>query len=264
MAAPAHPRLRRFHQAVQFAFPQRASIGVIVALMLSVAAINAVEPLIVKSILDGLASAQAGRIVVISLAALAVAAIAREVMDGAAHWLTWRTRIGLQYALLEATVGKLQTMPLHFQRRAGVGAIMMRLDRSIPGFTGAVNLILFNVLPSIFFLSIAVFIMVRLDWRLAAMVLVFAPMPGLIGMHAAPEQTRREWALLDRWAHIYSRFNEVLSGILMARSFAMEDAERARFLREVSAAHKMVISGVGTDVGYGAASGTGLQRADMV
>jgi ATP-binding cassette, subfamily B, bacterial len=60
--------------------------------------------------------------------------------------------------------------------------------------------------------------------------------------------------LLDRWAHIYSRFNEVLSGIVMVRSFAMEDNEKARFLRDVSAANRVVISGVASDVGYGAAS----------
>src|SRR5690349_10066359 len=222
--------------------------------MLAVAAINAIEPLIIKSIFDGLTVPGATSILMVSLGALAAIAIARELMDGAANWLTWRTRIGLQYALLEATVGKLHRLPLQIQRSEGVGAIMTRLDRSIQGFTGAVSLILFNVLPSVIFLSIAIFIMLRLDWRLAAVVLVFAPMPALIAMAAAPEQTRRERSLLDRWAHIYSRFNEVLSGILMVRSFAMEDAEKARFLRDVSAANRVVISGVATDVGYGAAS----------
>ncbi len=62
-------------------------------------------------------------------------AVARETMDGFANWLTWRTRIGLQYALLEATIGKLHRMPLRVQRSEGIGAIMTRLDRSIQGFT---------------------------------------------------------------------------------------------------------------------------------
>jgi ATP-binding cassette subfamily B protein len=251
---PTPGRLKRLHKAVQFAFPQRFAIAAIVALMLVVAAINAIEPLIIKSIFDGLTAAGATSILILSLGALAAIAIVRELMDGAANWLTWRTRIGLQYALLEATVGKLHKLPLQIQRSEGVGAIMTRLDRSIQGFTGAVSLILFNVLPSVIFLSIAILIMLRLEWRLAAVVLVFAPMPALIAMAAASEQTHRERSLLDRWAHIYSRFNEVLSGILMVRSFAMEDAEKARFLRDVSAANRVVITGVATDVGYGAAS----------
>jgi hypothetical protein len=53
--------------------------------------------------------------------------------------------------------------------------------------------------------------------------------------------------------HIYSRFNEVLSSLVVVRSFAM-DAEKSRFLRDVSAANQVVVRGVATDAGYGAAS----------
>jgi ATP-binding cassette subfamily B protein len=57
---------------------------------------------------------------------------------------------------------------------------------------------------------------------------------------------------LDRWARIYSRFNEVLSGILIVRNFAMEEPEKQRFLGEVELANREVIQGVATDAGYGA------------
>jgi ATP-binding cassette subfamily B protein len=76
----------------------------------------------------------------------------------------------------------------------------------------------------------------------------------LIAMRAAPEQVARERVLLDRWAHIYSRFNEVLSGILIVRSFTMEEAEKKRFLGDVQLANEAVIKGVATDAGYGATS----------
>jgi ATP-binding cassette subfamily B protein len=123
--------------------------------------------------------------------------------------------------------------------------------------------ILFNILPSVMFLVIAVWIMLGLDWRLAAGVLVFAPMPALIATRAAPEQTRRERTLLDRWAHIYSRFNEVLSGIMIVRSFAMEDVEKRRFLRDVHAANQVVIRGVATDAGYHVASNLAVALARL-
>jgi|SoiMethySBSTD1v2_1073268.scaffolds.fasta_scaffold16043_2 ATP-binding cassette, subfamily B, bacterial len=245
---------RRLRQAVHFAFPQRRAIIAIMMLTLTVAAVNAVEPLIVKAMFDSLTGHQAVSSLVLAIAALAGCAVLRELMDGTSNWLTWRTRIGLQYALLEATVGKLHTMPLRIQRSEGVGAIMTRLDRSIQGFTSAVTLILFNVLPSVIFLIFAVAIMLSLDWRLALVVLLFVPLPAIIAIYAGPEQTRRERALLDRWAHIYSRFNEVLSGIHIVRSFAMEDAEKSRFLRDVSAANQVVIRGVALDSGYGATS----------
>src|SRR3954471_13252581 len=227
-------RRRRLIELARLALPHWQSIGLIIGLTLAVASINAVEPLILKVIFDGLWAPDGSQVLLIGVVGLAAIALARELMDGGANWLTWRTRVGLQYTLLEATIGKLHSMPLRIQRSEGVGAIMTRLDRSIHGFTQAVTLLLFNVLPSIIFLIIATTIMLRLDWRLALLVLTFAPLPALIAVHAAPEQTRRERSLLDRWARIYSRFNEVLSGILIVRSFAMESAEKNRFLLDVS------------------------------
>lgn len=70
-------------------------------------------------------------------------------------WLTWRTRIGLQYTLLEATVGKLYRVPLRMQRPEGVGALMTKLDRSIQGLVGALALLVFSVLPAKLFLLIS-------------------------------------------------------------------------------------------------------------
>jgi ATP-binding cassette subfamily B protein len=231
--------------------------------MLAVASSNAIEPLILKMILDGLGTSNGSSALLIGIAGFSAIALTRELMDGGANWLMWRTRIGLQYALLEATIGKLHSMPLRLQRSEGVGAIMTRLDRSIQGFTQAVTLLLFNVLPSVIFLIIAVSIMLRLEWRLALMVLIFAPLPALIAVHAAPEQTRRERNLLDRWARIYARLNEVLAGIVTVRSFAMEGSEKNRFLRDVSSANEVVVRGVATDVRYGTVSNLAIGIARL-
>jgi ATP-binding cassette subfamily B protein len=231
--------------------------------MLAVASINAIEPLILKMIFDGLGTSNGSTALLAGIVGFSAIALTRELMDGGANWLTWRTRIGLQYALLEATIGKLHSMPLRIQRSEGVGAVMTRLDRSIQGFTQAITLLLFNILPSIIFLIIAVSIMLRLEWRLALVVLLFAPLPALIAVYAAPEQTRRERNLLDRWAHIYSRLNEVLAGIVTVRSFAMEHAEKNRFLRDVSSANEVVVRGVATDVGYGTVSNLAIGIARL-
>jgi ATP-binding cassette subfamily B protein len=247
-------RLRRLHAAVRFALPQRHAVVLIVILVLAAAGINAFEPLVLKWVFDQLTEIRQPSAILSGVLLLLAFAIAREAMDGFANWLTWRARIGLQYALLEATVGKLHRMPLRIQRSEGIGAIMTKLDRSIQGFTSAVTLILFNIMPSIVFLVIAIAIMVRLEWRLAVLVLAFAPVPALIAAYAGPEQMQRERTLLDRWAQIYSRFNEVLSGIVIVRSFAMEDTEKGRFLRDVAAANKVVIRGVAIDAGYASAS----------
>jgi ATP-binding cassette, subfamily B, bacterial len=254
---------RRLHQAVRFALPQRNAILVVLALTAFMAAANAAEPLALKYIFDGLAQGGTFELLIRGLALLSVLALGREAAHGFSDWLTWRTRIGLQYALLEATVGKLHNMPLRMQRSEGVGAIMTRLDRSIQGFVDAVTKLLINVLPAFIFLMIAISIMFALDWRLALLVLLFAPMPAVIAMHAAPEQVRRERSLLDRWSRIYSRFNEVLSGILIVRSFTMEEVEKRRFLSEVAEANQLVVRGVATDAGYGATANLVIAMARL-
>ncbi len=247
--------LRNFHRAIRFALPQRNAILLILGLTVLMAILNAAEPLALKYIIDSLSQRpMAVTALWTGLGVLAALALSREGANAMSDWLIWRTRIGLQYALLEATIGKLHQMPLRLQRSQGVGAIMTRLDRSIQGFVAAVTQMLFNILPAAVFLVIAITIMFRLEYRMALLVLLFAPMPALIAVRAAPEQVRRERALLERWASIYSRFNEVLSGILIVRSFTMEEIEKKRFLDDVNVANRAVIHGVATDAGYGATS----------
>ena len=89
--------------------------------------------------------------------------------------------------------------------------------------------------------------MFRLDWRLAVGVIVFTPIPALIGARAAPEQIRRERRLVERWSSIYGRFNEVLAGMMTVKGFGMEDAEKRRFLDGVREGNEVFRRGVRTD-----------------
>jgi ATP-binding cassette subfamily B protein len=77
---------------MRFASPQRGPIGLVILLMLAVATINAVEPLILKIIFDGLGASDGHRALLAGVAGLAAIMLARELMDGAANWLRWRAR----------------------------------------------------------------------------------------------------------------------------------------------------------------------------
>lgn len=238
--------------AARFVGPLRAQFAAVLALTLIAAGAAAAEPLLLKAIFDGLdggAPSVAG-----DLAVLAALALGREAVSAAADWAMWRARLSLQHALLDAAVQKLHGMPLHRQRAEGTGALMTRLDRAIQGFVGGASQLLFQTLPGLFFLVLAAAAMLQLDWRLALIVLVFAPAPALIAALASPEQMARERKLTDRWVAIYGRFNEVLSGLLVVRSFAAEEREKRRFLDGVAEANALVASGVARDAGFGAAS----------
>ena len=251
---PGQKNVGRFQRALAFAFPFRRSVGVIFLLTLVIAAINAAEPIVLKYIFDEIQQTRNLTALMRGIWILVALAVGREVFSSFSNWLTWHTRLGIHYKLLEATVGRLHRMPLKLQRSEGVGAIIARLDRSIQGFIGAVTNILFNIFPAVLYLGISIFVMVHLNWKLALLVLCFAPVPAVLAAFAAPEQVRRERDLLEQWAKIYGRFNEVLSGILTVRSFAMEEAEKSRFLGDVSKANQVVSKGVSIDTGFGAAT----------
>lgn len=258
---PAAPgRMRR---ALIFAAPFRGTVIAITVLTLIVAALNAGEPLVLKKIFDDLGGHRSTTLLLEGVAILGGLALLREIGNSLSNWMTWRTRLGIHFLLLESTVSKLHRMPLRVQRSEGVGAIMTKLDRSIQGLIGTLTQLLFSIFPAILYLAISLVIMVRLDWRLAVIVVLFTPLPAIAAAVASPEQERREATLLDRWSKIYSRFNEVLSGIVTVRSFAMEDVEKRRFLTDVDAANRVVVRGVGLDSGYAAASNLVIAAARL-
>lgn len=254
MAVAATTSRGRVRRSLAFARPFRGAIVVISLLTVVVAAMNAAEPLVMKEIFDEFGSARRAPALMKMVVVLATLAILREVGGSLSNWLTWRVRLGIHFILLESTVAKLHRMPLRIQRSEGVGAIMTKLDRSIQGLVGTLTQLIFGTFPALIYLVMAVFVVVRMDWRLAIIVLLFTPLPAIAAAIASPEQMRREATLLERWSRIYSRFNEVLSGIITVRSFAMEDAEQKRFLRDVSAANDVVVRGVRLDSGFAAAS----------
>jgi ATP-binding cassette subfamily B protein len=243
---------RRLRRALAFALPFRRTIYAIIVLTLAVAAVNAGEPLVLKLIFDELGGGRDPAIVLRAVAALAALALLRELGGAISNWLTWQARLGIHFKLLGLTVDKLHRMPLRQQRSEGVGAIMTRLDRGIQGFITAVTQLLFNVFPALVYLGLSLLIMMQLDWRLTLIVLGFTPLPVIVAAIASPEQIRRERTLLDRWAQIYSRFNEVLSGITTVRSFAMEGPEQTRFLHDVAEANAVVERGVRLDSRFAA------------
>ncbi|HSE42463.1 MAG TPA: ABC transporter ATP-binding protein [Acidobacteriota bacterium] len=253
--------MRRLRRAFGLVRPQYKLLTVISILTLLTAGINAIEPLVLMWMFDSFTGKEAVRILLTGIFFILVIGLIREIAAASANWLTWRSRLEIHHSLLEITVGKLHTMPLDVQRSDGVGAILTKLDRSIQGYLNTLGQIISNILPAFLYVTVSMIIMIRLEWRLAVLVLLFSPLPLTVSALATPEQTRRESILLNRWSRIYSRFNEVLSGIVTVRSFAMEDVEKARFLDDVRQANNLVIRGVFFDSTYSAAGNVSVMAA---
>lgn len=234
-------------RALEFVQPHRVSTVFILILALGGAGLAALEPLVLKKIFDDLTTGGGLEPLLMGLGLLLGVNLLREAVAGVSNWLGWKVRLSIQHEVLEATVERLHTLPISFHRREGVGGTMTRIDRGITGFVTALSEITNNVLPALAYLGISVLVMMQLDWRLSLLVLAFTPLPAVIAALVAPEQITRERSLLERWTRIYSRFNEVLSGIVTVKSFTMEEAEKRRFVDDVHAANQVVVRGVGRD-----------------
>jgi ATP-binding cassette subfamily B protein len=211
------------------------------------AALSALEPLLLKRLFDAFLGPHAYPGAALSLALLAGMLLLGELLAVLLERLVWRVRLEVDYALMHAAVERLHSLPLSYHREQSVGATMTSIQRGIAGSMHAFSEVVVRLLPSLIYLSLSLLVMLQLSWRLSLAVLVFAPLPALLGAWAAREQTARERGLMERWTHIFARFNEVLTGIVVVKSFVMEEREKRRFLGGVSEANQLVLRGVATD-----------------
>jgi ATP-binding cassette subfamily B protein len=225
----------------------RRKLAAMVALGALGSGLAALEPLLLQQLFDSLIDPSRHRRALLAFAALAGLLWSSEVLNAGLDWLTWRVRLALDYALMRAGVERLHALPLAYHAEQNVGATLTKIERGIAGSMAAFSDLTLRFLPSLIYLCASVVVMVKLEWRLALAVLVFAPWPAWIGARAAAEQTTREHALLTRWTHLFARFNEVLSGLVVVTSFAMEEREQQRFLGGVREANGLVLRGVVTD-----------------
>jgi len=149
-------------------------------------------------------------------------------------------------------VDRLHSLPLSFHRNESVGATMTKIERGISGALAAFEDVLLQLIPSVIYLVVSLRIMLHVDARLSLVALAFAPLPAVVGALASREQVRREQSLLYRWTRIFARFNEVLTGIVVVKSFAMEEHEKQRFVGGVEGANEVVLKGVVRDTNVGA------------
>ncbi|AHM58356.1 ABC transporter [Flammeovirgaceae bacterium 311] len=254
---------KQISRALGYAKAERRYILIVLLCALSVATIGVSEPLMMRHIFDSLGNKSSLAQVLITAAGLVAMAFLKEAISARSNYLTWRTRLSIHQGLLSATVERLHRLPLESQRKEGIGAIMTKLDRGIQGFLGALSEVIFNLAPALTYLTLAIIVMVRLDWRMTLLVLAFAPLPAVIAAWAAPAQSKREEFLMNKWGKIYSRFNEVLSGIVTVRSFAMEDYEKNRFLSNVGEANQTVVNGVNFDSKIRAAQNLSVTLATL-
>jgi ATP-binding cassette subfamily B protein len=234
--------------------------AVVLLLTLLTSGIAAVGPLVQKAIFDALAG-QAPPLeqwtptgyLFAAIALLLSLALVAELVSFATSYLSWRIRLRTNFNLLDKVVSHLYSMPLSFHHREPVEVIRTRIDRGVNGFCNTLFDITFGILPSVMYLACTVVFMLALSWKLSLVALVFLPIPAIVGKYAGAIASAREKVLTDRWASIFSRFNETLALIKIVKSFTREESEKGKFLGEVKDTLGIVQRGIAVDSGLGAA-----------
>jgi ATP-binding cassette, subfamily B, bacterial len=234
-------------RSLQFVRPYRRPLAGVLGLALVLSSLSAIDPLVMKYLFDELERRTGLTTLAFIMAGLVVLELVRAGLQAWLGILSWDVRLGVEYTVREQVVSKLNSLPISFHQREGVGGTMNRVNQGISGYVGAFSDVAFNLFPTLLYLILSVTAMLQMEWRLALAVIVFTPLPALVGARAAPEQMRRERRLVERWSSIYSRFNEVLAGIMTVKGYVMEEEEKRRFLEGVREGNEIVRRGVRTD-----------------
>jgi ATP-binding cassette, subfamily B, bacterial len=219
----------------------------VLGLSLALAGISAIDPLVMKYLFDHLGQPDGASAFAVAIAGLVIMELARTALQWRLGVRSWDIRLAVEFKLREQIVSQLNALPVGFHQGEGVGGMMHKINQAVTGYLSAFTDLAFNLLPTLLYLVVSIVAMFRLDWRLAALVVAFTPLPALIGARSAPEQMDRERRLIERWSSIYGRLNEVLTGIMTVKGFGMEEAEKQRFLNGVREGNEVVRRGVRTD-----------------
>jgi ATP-binding cassette, subfamily B, bacterial len=252
-SSSAHPLWGALQRIAPYFTRHRPALLGVMLLGGTSACMSAIEPLVMKLLFDAFLAGGGYSKPLWPFAALVCMLASAELLHATRDRLVWRIRLGIDFSLMQATVERLHSLPLAYHKDQSVGATMTKIERGIAGCMAAFSEVVTRLFPALVYLSVSLVVMLRLEWRLSLAVIAFAPLPAVLGAWAAREQTAREKGLLERWTRVFSRFHEVLTGIVVVKSFVMEEQEKRRFLGGVSEANRMLLRGVERDTKISAA-----------
>ena len=234
---PASPKRREYlRDYVRWLWPHRYAIAVFFALALVAAALEMVEPLFMRFIIDRVllntALDTAARIARLHLAgAVFVGVIVvsnglRVLKDYRQRLLNVRVMLSLRRTLFD----RLLRLPLPKLWDMKTGGILSRLTGDVETTTGLLQMAVVSPAISIIRLAIAVTVLMILNWRLALTAL--AIIPGVMAISFSfSRRIRPIYRAVRKDAEILDgRVGETFSGIRVVRAFGRETRELLAYM----------------------------------
>jgi len=215
--------------------PYRASIATALALVLVTAGLSVVPPLLTQRAFDdGLFPASGAPDLPVLLQTVGLMAglwVASNALGVWQSYLTTRVGNSVMGDLRVRLFEHLQRMELAFFTRTKTGVIQSRLQNDVGGVASALQSVITSVVGNTVTVVAAVVALVLLSWQLAIAALVIMPLLVLVqrrvGQVRARIATQTQESLSDMTAMTQESLG--VSGILLAKSFGMQQTEGARY-----------------------------------
>jgi len=216
---------------LRFAIPYRRILAIFVPVVVLEAVASAVNPLILRVIIDkGILDHRTGLVVDL---ALVVAGLA--LVSAVLSILTRRIAVvigeGLIFDMRSKVFRHIQRMPLAFFTRTQTGALVSRLNNDVIGAQQAFTTLLSNVVGNLITVVIVLGAMFFLSWQITVVALVLLPVfliPARLVGRKLGAITRESYNLNAEMNMVMNeRFN--VSGAMLVKLFGRPEAEADHF-----------------------------------
>jgi ATP-binding cassette subfamily B protein len=235
---PSRAKRREYlGEYARWLWPHRYAVGTVLLLALSAAALQMIEPLFMRYIIDRVLLDQsldsAGRLTrlnvagAIFLTVISVASVVGVLKDYRQKLLNVRVMLSLRRSLFD----RFLHLPLPTLWEMKTGGILSRLSGDIDTTTGLLQMAIVSPSISIIRLVIAIGVLLALNWRLALMAIAVIPgamvMSFIFARRIRPiyRSVRKDVEEVD------GRVGETFAGIRVVRAFGREIRELVDYMR---------------------------------
>ncbi len=216
---------------LRFAVPYRKILAVFLPAVLVDAVIGAINPLILRDIIDKGILAHDADLVIVLASVAAGLALADAGLQLVQRWLSAVIGEGLIFDMRSKVFRHVQRMPLAFFSRTQTGALVSRLNNDVIGAQQAFTDLLSNVVGNLVTVLIVLGAMFILSWQVTLVALVLLPMfliPARLVGRRLGAMTKESYDLNAQMNMVMSeRFN--VAGAMLVKLFGRPGVEADNF-----------------------------------
>ena len=231
------PTRSDFRRIARYLLPEWKASALILGCILVAALLGLVPPILVRELVDDAIPHGNGRLLDWLIVGMIGAPLIGGLIGVWQNHLVTQMSQGVMFDLRDEMYGRLLRQSLRFFTNTKSGEILSCLQNDVGGVQGVVSGTLVSLVLNGFVVVTTLFVIFRIDWRLALVAVAVLPVFVLPTRRIGQLRSRLSGRTQERLAEMTSHIQETLSvsGFLLTRLFGAQGYERGRF-REKSAA----------------------------